>query len=114
MCFSLGIGGGGLQSWGSLTKFLVEHNDVFQVGTSQPDPQDPEIMQFTISMVERQVRVSACLRARVALRCLLACGRALVDWLVGWYAGCVVGCVVGWLVGLYACVFVSFLWCILL
>lgn len=45
-----------LKNWQSLSKFLFEHNDVFQIGKPRKDPQDPNISQFSISKVDSQVR----------------------------------------------------------
>jgi len=45
-----------VKNWQSLSKFLFEHNDVFQIGKPRKDPQDPNISQFSISKVDSQVR----------------------------------------------------------
>ncbi|CAM9787899.1 unnamed protein product [Pylaiella littoralis] len=42
------------ETWQSLSKFLLEHNDVFQIGKIRLDPNDPTANQFRISKVASQ------------------------------------------------------------
>ncbi|CAM9249952.1 unnamed protein product [Scytosiphon promiscuus] len=42
------------ETWHSITKFLLEYSDVFQIGETRRDPDNPYVSDFTISKVDSQ------------------------------------------------------------